>query len=45
VLRGDQPVIGDWNRDARSSVGIVRGGEWHLRNDLSGGAAQIRFTM
>lgn len=35
---GDVPLIGDWNGDGLESVGVYRGGNWHLnnQNDASG---------
>lgn len=34
-LLNDQPIVGDWNNDGRSDLGVVRGREWllDLNND------------
>jgi hypothetical protein len=44
LTRGDLPLVGDWNRDGKDTVGIVRDGEWHLRNSLSGGHSDVSFV-
>ena len=33
---GDYPVVGDWNGDGISSIGVFRNGEWHLDIDGNG---------
>lgn len=44
------PVFGDWNCDGRQTPGIVRvnkmngGFEWHLKNSLGSGAADVVVT-
>lgn len=43
--RGDRPLMGDWDGDGVRTPGVWRAGaaEFHLRNDLSGGAADVVF--
>ena len=36
-MAGDKPVVGDFNRDGRTDVGVVRGGVWLLRGFPSAG--------
>ncbi len=42
---GDRPVAGDFNKDGRTDVGVVRGGLWLLRRSPSAGPTwrQVRF--
>ncbi len=40
---GDKPVVGDFNRDGRTDVGVVRAGVWLLRSFPSAGATWRRF--
>ena len=41
----DLPITGDWDGDGVDTIGIVRaGGQWHLRDSHSGGAADRVFT-
>jgi hypothetical protein len=44
ITRGDLPLVGDWNRDGRDTVGIVRDGTWHLRDSLSSGTSDRSFV-
>ena len=30
--RGDHAVVGDWNGDRKTQIGVLRRGEWHLDN-------------
>lgn len=40
---GDVPVVGDWNGDGTTTVGVFRNGRWYLRNPTGGGGADIEF--
>jgi hypothetical protein len=42
---GDIPVVGDWNGDGVSSIGVVRGNQWLLRNSNNTGNPEIVFTF
>ena len=42
-MAGDKPVVGDFNRDGRTDVGVVRGNVWLLRSFPSAGATWRRF--
>jgi hypothetical protein len=42
---GDKPVVGDFNRDGRTDVGVVRGNVWLLRSFPSAGATWRRFAF
>jgi hypothetical protein len=42
-LPGDKPIAGDWNGDGSTTIGVVRGNQWHLRNDASTGRADLVF--
>ena len=42
-MPGDKPVVGDFNRDGRTDVGVVRGNVWLLRSFPSAGATWRRF--
>jgi len=42
-MLGDKPVVGDFNRDGRTDVGVVRGNVWLLRSFPSAGATWRRF--
>ena len=42
---GDFPVVGDWDRDGVSEIGVVRGNRWLLRNRNSPGSADIDITF
>ncbi len=38
---GDRPVVGDWNGDGKTTIGVFRGGNWYLRDDNTAGANNI----
>lgn len=41
---GDRPVVGDWNGDGKTSIGIVRNrNHWYLTNSLGSGNADYSF--
>jgi hypothetical protein len=44
-MAGDKPVVGDFNRDGRTDVGVVRGSVWQLRSFPSAGATWRRFAF
>jgi hypothetical protein len=41
---GDLPVVGDWDGDGTTTVGVVRDGHWFLRSAAGGGTADTDFT-
>ncbi len=42
---GDRPVVGDWDGDGIDTVGVQRGANFYLSNDLGSGAADHVFTF
>lgn len=40
---GDVPVVGDWNGDGTTTIGVVRGNRWLLRNSNTAGPADLDF--
>jgi hypothetical protein len=38
---GDIPVVGDWNGDGITTIGVFRAGNWYLRDSNSSGANNI----
>ena len=40
----DQQVVGDWNGDGVTTIGVHRGNAWYLRNGNSCCAGDINFT-
>ena len=43
-LTTDQPITGDWDGNRTHTPGVFRGGQWHLRNTNTSGAADISFV-
>ena len=43
TLKGDVPLIGDWDGDNRSSIGVRRGSTWYLRNTNDAGGVHASF--
>jgi hypothetical protein len=41
---GEVPLVGDWNADRISTPGVFHDGRFSLRNQNTGGAADITFT-
>jgi hypothetical protein len=44
-LPDDQPVAGDWDGDGMDTIGVYRGGTFHLRNSLDAGPADRILTF
>jgi len=44
-LPGDQPIVGDWNGNGITTLGIYRNGDFYLRNSNTVGFADIVFTF
>ena len=44
-LPGDRPVVGDWDRDGDTDIGVVRGATWYLRTSADAGAPSRRFRF
>jgi hypothetical protein len=42
---GDKPVVGDWDGDGDSTIGIYRNGSFYLRNSNTIGFADIVFGL
>jgi hypothetical protein len=42
---GDVPVVGDWDGDGISTVGVVQAGAWLLRNSNSAGRPDLSFIF
>ena len=42
---GDRPVVGDFNKDGRTDIGVVRGNVWLLRSFPSAGVTWRRFAF
>lgn len=42
---GDKPVVGDWDGDGTTTIGIVRGrNQWYLTDSIGAGPADYDFT-
>ncbi|HEX7187930.1 MAG TPA: VCBS repeat-containing protein [Actinomycetes bacterium] len=44
-MTGDKPVVGDWNQDGRTDIGVVRKNVWLLRNRPDAGATWRRVPF
>jgi hypothetical protein len=44
-LPGDKPVVGDWNNDGYTTIGVYRGNRFLLRNSNTNGFAEIVFDL
>ncbi len=44
-LPGDHPVVGDWNGDGTTTIGIYRNGSFYLRNSNTPGFADLVFAF
>ena len=44
TLKGDIPVVGDWDGNGTETIGVFRSGTWYLRNANGGGAPDLAFT-
>ena len=44
TLRGDLPVVGDWNGDGTDTIGVFRNGTWFLRNSNDPGPVDVAFS-
>ena len=42
---GDYPVVGDWDGNGTTTIGIYRNGTFYLRNSNSAGFADIAFSF
>ncbi|QUW01563.1 FG-GAP repeat protein [Chloracidobacterium sp. MS 40/45] len=42
---GDQPVVGDWDGDGRTTVALFRAGQFLIRNENTGGAPVTTVTF
>jgi hypothetical protein len=42
-VRGDIPVVGDWDGDGTTTVGVQRGATFYLRNENTTGQADVTF--
>src|SRR4051812_40575794 len=42
---GDRPVVGDFNKDGRTDIGVVRGNVWLLRSFPSAGVTWRHFAF
>jgi hypothetical protein len=44
-LRGDYPVVGDWDGNGTATIGIYRNGSFYLRNENTIGFADLTFPF
>jgi hypothetical protein len=44
-LPGDQPVVGDWDNNGTTTIGIYRNARFYLRNSNSNGFANIQLDL
>lgn len=44
-MAGDKPVVGDWDGDGRTDIGVVRGSTWMLRNAPDAGPTWRRTNF
>jgi NOL1/NOP2/fmu family ribosome biogenesis protein len=44
-LPGDYPVVGDWDGNGTTTIGVYRNGYFYLRNDNSPGFANLVFAF
>jgi hypothetical protein len=44
-LSGDTPIVGDWNGDGVTTIGVRRGASYLLRNTNTSGAPDANFVF
>ena len=44
-MLGDKPVVGDWDRDGQTDIGVVRGNLWLLRSSPDAGPTWRRIPF
>jgi hypothetical protein len=44
-IAGDFPVVGDWDGDGDSTIGVYRNAQFYLRNENTIGFAQVVFGL
>ena len=44
-VQGDYPVVGDWDGDGSTSIGVYRNGSFYLRNSNTVGFAELVFAF
>ena len=44
-LATDTPLVGDWNGDGNTDIGVWRSGRFYLRVGLNGGPATYEFSF